>query len=183
MEVYNDTSKKENGTRGRCCRCHQGGHHLSGYGWTPTSAVGMVDEREEDAHRRHQGLDLAKANRTWRWLVGDSKRRQAPLRTGCEARARANKWIQFPELRIRRRGGEQRRLGSLRRRRGCRLPSRSKDMAEENDPAVAILVGASGCAGVWLRRRPSEDRMGAVLWGSSVRRLPSRAGRLGGSPI
>jgi hypothetical protein len=61
MEVYNDTSKKENGTRGRCCRCHQGGHHLSGYGWTPTSAVGMVDEREEDAHRRHQGLDLAKA--------------------------------------------------------------------------------------------------------------------------
>jgi hypothetical protein len=47
-------------------------------GWTPTSAAGMVDEREEDAHRRHQGLDLAKASRTWWWLVGDNKRRWAP---------------------------------------------------------------------------------------------------------
>jgi hypothetical protein len=42
-------------------------------------------------------------------------------------------------------------------------------MAEENDPAVAILVGAPGCAGVRLRRRPSEDRMGAVLWGGGRR--------------
>jgi hypothetical protein len=53
MEVCNDTFKKENDARGRHCRCHQGGHHRSGYGWTPTSAVGMVDEREEEAHCRH----------------------------------------------------------------------------------------------------------------------------------